>query len=66
MVDSKPTSGSSAPPRCPSERVGRFEMAIVSAELSPEAAEHRARRAEVLAGWLAAVWEKDRQGAGHE
>lgn len=66
MADSKPISGSSPPPRCPSERVGRFDMSVIRAELSPEAAERWARRAEVLARWLLAAWEKERQGGGGE
>jgi hypothetical protein len=66
MADSKPTSGSAPPPRCSSERVGRFDMAVACAELSPEAAERWARRAEVLARWLLAAWKKDHQGSGRE
>jgi len=75
MADSKPTPGSAPPPRCPAERaclrathrqVGRFDMAVACAELLPEAAQRWASRAEVLAGWLLAMWRQERQGGGGE
>jgi len=66
MADSKPTPGSAPPPRCPAERVGRFDMAVACAELSPEAAQRWASRAEILAGWLLAMWRRERQGDSGE
>ena len=51
-------------PKSPHRRVGRFDMSVACAELSPEAAERWARRAEVLARWLMAEWERERQGGG--
>jgi hypothetical protein len=41
-------------------------MAVARAESSPEAAERWARRAEVLAGWLLGLWQRERQGGGGE
>ena len=66
MADSKPTSGSAPPRRCSSDGVGRFDMAEACAELPPEAVDRWARRAEVLARWLLAAWEEERQGGGGE
>ena len=66
MADFKPTRGVAPPPRCPAERVGRFDMAVAWAELSPEAARRWASRAEILAGWLLALWQRERQGDSDE
>ena len=41
------------------EMVTHMAMAIASAEPSPEAEERWARRAEVLAAWLAAAWRRE-------
>lgn len=43
----------------PTERVGQFDLAVVCAESSPEAAVRWARRAEMLAQWLAAEWQHE-------
>jgi hypothetical protein len=41
------------------EQVGKFEMTLVCAESSPEAAERWARRAEALAAWLLSEWQRE-------
>ena len=41
------------------ETVARMAMAIAPAESSPEAAERWARRAEILAQWLLAMWRRE-------
>lgn len=67
MVDPKPTSDSSSPTRVPaSEQIARFDMAVACTEPSPEAAQRPTRRAEVLARWLVAAWEREHQGGGGE
>jgi len=66
MADSKLSSAPAPPPRRSSDRVGRFDMALACAELSPEATERWAQRVEVLARWLLAAWERERQGGGGE
>jgi hypothetical protein len=43
------------------ERVGGFTMIVEVAEPSPEGAERWAQRAEMLAQWLAAEWQHERQ-----
>jgi len=53
-------------PESPPRQVGRFDMAVACAELSPEAAQRWASRAEILAGWLLALWRQERQGGGGE
>lgn len=45
------------------ERVGQFDLAVVRAEPSPEAAARWARRAEALAAWLLSEWERERPEA---
>jgi len=42
------------------ERVGNIEMRITFAEPSPESAARWARRAEALAAWLLAEWQRER------
>jgi hypothetical protein len=59
-------------PRPSEGQGGRFDMAVVCTEPSPattgrpEAAERWAHRAEILARWLVALWQKERQGDGRD
>jgi len=46
------------------ESVGLLEMRVGGAEPTTEAAERWAGRAEVLARWLLAAWEREQQGGG--
>ena len=48
------------------QRVGQFDLAVVCADPSPEAAARWARRAEMLAGWLLSEWQRERQEVGDE
>lgn len=41
------------------ERVGQFDLAVVCAKSSPEAAARWARRAEALAAWLLSEWQRE-------
>lgn len=45
-------------------RVGPFDLAVVCAEPSAEAAERWAQRAERLADWLLSEWDRERKEGG--
>ena len=45
------------------ERVGQFEMAVAFTEPSSEAAERWARRADLLAALLVALWQDEHPAA---
>lgn len=45
------------------ERIGQFEMTVVVAEPSPDAEQRWERRADALAAWLLAEWQRERQEA---
>jgi hypothetical protein len=47
-------------------RVGPFDLAVVCAEPSAEAAERWAGRAERLADWLLSEWDRERKEDGRE
>lgn len=46
------------------ERVGLFEFRVEAAEDCDEVASRWTRRAEVLAAWLVAEWERERRKEG--
>jgi hypothetical protein len=48
------------------ERVGQFDLSVVCAEPSPEAAELWARRAEALVAWLLAEWQREQRPGPHQ
>lgn len=41
------------------EHIGQFDMAVVCAEPSPEAAARWAHRTEALAAWLLSEWQRE-------
>lgn len=45
------------------EHVGQFEMRVEAAEPTPKSCERWARRAEALAAWLLAEWQREHQEA---
>jgi len=55
----------SSPPRTgASEQVRRFSIEVACTDPSCEAAQRPRQRAEVLARWLVAAWEREHQGGG--
>lgn len=45
------------------ERVGQFEMRVEAADPTPQSLEKWNRRAEALAAWLLAEWQRERREA---